>query len=87
MTLQTDFPNLRVMVSSQGDTTLVIRGPDGTYRCDDDSGGSLNPLVAGAFASGTYQVYVGTFTNTESPPFTIGFSELDSVTPASLANR
>ena len=82
VTLSSNFGNLRVMVNSQHDTTLAIRGPDGTWRCNDDGVG-LDPLIEGAFDAGTYQVYVCTDTGT-TEPYTIGFSELASVTPSSL---
>ncbi|MEC7523971.1 MAG: hypothetical protein VYE22_29080 [Myxococcota bacterium] len=84
VTLTSNFNNLRVMVNSAHDTTLAIRGPDGTWRCNDDGNGTgLDPLIVGQFNAGTYAVYVGTFTgNTEG--YTIGFSELNSVMPSSL---
>lgn len=81
--LGTDFQSLRVMVNSQADATLVIRGPDGVYRCNDDSDG-LMPEVTGAFSPGTYQVWVGVFAGTPTP-YTIGFSEIPSVRATSLA--
>ncbi|MCB9596742.1 MAG: hypothetical protein H6719_28730 [Sandaracinaceae bacterium] len=81
--LGTDFRSLNVMVHSTSDTTLVIRTPDGSYRCDDDSGGSLNPKVSGSWGPGTYQIWVGVFAGTPTP-YTIGFSELESVTASSL---
>ena len=80
---QGNFNNLRVMVNSTVDTTLVIRAPDGTWRCNDDGEG-LNPLVTGPFPQGTYQIWVGTWGGTATGPYTIGFSELSSVTPSSL---
>ena len=44
--LTQDFRNLRIMVNSEHDTTLVVQQPDGTYRCDDDGATtSLDPLV------------------------------------------
>ncbi len=49
-------------VTSDVDTTLVVRGPDGSYSCDDDSAGNLDPLVRyDAPRSGRYQVWVGRF--------------------------
>lgn len=84
LTLTQDFRNLRIMVNSQHDTTLAIRQPDGTYRCNDDGASTpLDPLIEGAFAAGTYQVYVGTFTGNQEP-YVIGFTELSSVNPDSL---
>lgn len=46
-------------VYSDGDTSLVINGPDGRYYCDDDTNG-LNPaLIWGRAPSGQYDVWVG----------------------------
>lgn len=81
--LGSNFANLRVIVSSAQDTTLVVRGPDGAYRCADDSD-MLNPIVEGAFAPGTYQIWVGAYSQGITAPYVIGFSELSSVTPDSL---
>lgn len=73
VTLQNDFRYLKVLVHSTEDTTLVIRQPDGSYRCDDDSEG-LNPIVGGAFGPGEYQIFIGTYTGTQGP-YVLGFSE------------
>lgn len=85
LTLQDDFANLRILVNARAgsDTTLVIRKPDGSFACNDD-GEALNPIVEGAFPAGTYQVYIGTYSEGESVPYVIGFSELASVTAADL---
>lgn len=83
ITLTTRFERLRVIVSAQADTTLLIRGPDGQYRCADDDD-ELNPIVEGAFAPGTYHVYVGAYSQGASTPYVIGFTERPSVTAESL---
>lgn len=58
---------LRAYVTSTVDTTLVVHGPDDTWRCDDDSYGGFNPLVDfGDVAPGQYEVWVGGF-NPTSP--------------------
>ncbi len=80
--LGSDFSNLRILVNSAGDPTLVIRGPDGVYRCNDDHNG-LQPEVSGQFPQGTYQIWVGVFAGM-GEPYTIGFTELSSVTTSSL---
>jgi hypothetical protein len=82
VTLQNDFRYLRVLVHSTEDTTLVIRQPDGTYRCEDDSEG-LNPIVGGAFGPGEYQIFIGTFTGSQGP-YVLGFSELRDTMAAEL---
>ncbi len=46
-------------VRSQGDTTLVVRNPDGAFGCSDDYIG-LNPALRwDRPASGTYHVWIG----------------------------
>jgi hypothetical protein len=53
---------LYIAARSQGDLTLVINAPDGSWHCDDDSGGDLNPEVSfDSPQSGVYDIYVGTF--------------------------
>ena len=52
---------LTISATAQGDTTLVINGPDGRWYCNDDSNG-LNPSVTFRQPrSGQYDVWVGTY--------------------------
>jgi hypothetical protein len=56
------MPLLRTYVTSTVDTTLLIHGPDDTWRCDDDSYGGSNPLVdLTDLTAGQYEVWVGAF--------------------------
>lgn len=49
-------------VEADGDTTLVINGPDGRWSCDDDSGDGSNPEVTFRNPqSGVYDVWVGAY--------------------------
>jgi hypothetical protein len=74
------FP-LIISVLSDADTTLVINGPDGGWYCDDDSGGRLNPVVTfDTPASGTYDIWVGTFGDATAPA-TLYISELAAADP------
>lgn len=51
---------LTIVAISDGDTTLVINGPDGRWHCDDDSGGDLNPgVLFQSPQSGVYDIWVG----------------------------
>ena len=79
------FSNLRMLVNSTTDTLLVVRGPDGAYRCIDDVEG-FNPILEGPLAAGAHQVWVGTFQAGQTGSYVIGFSELPNVTAASLGN-
>ena len=73
------FTNLRVIVSSATDTTLVIQLESGEYRCNDDGDG-LNPVVQGAFPAGRHRVFVGTYGQNSGGPYTIGVTENAAVT-------
>ena len=58
------LPRFRVVINAgASDTTLAVRGPDGTYFCNDDSSdpaNTLNPAVdVENAAPGDYQVFVG----------------------------
>lgn len=53
---------LYIAAVSESDTTLVVRAPDGSWNCNDDGGGNLNPLVSWESPrSGRYQIWVGRF--------------------------
>ncbi len=71
---------LIISVAAASDTTLVINGPDGRWYCDDDSGRApLNPMVRfNDPASGRYEIWVGTFSDTASQPARLHISELTS---------
>lgn len=63
MVLQKDFSRLRLQVDTQGkDTTLVVKGPNNSVLCGDDTGSSKDASVSQTkWAAGTYEVWVGTF--------------------------
>jgi pectate lyase len=54
LVLRQDFAKLTLQVSGGKETTLVVRGSDGTVRC----GGAR--IVDNSWRAGTYQVWVGT---------------------------
>src|SRR5690606_10466058 len=53
-----DFEALSVVIRSEGDTTLVVRAPDGSFLCDDDGAGGRNPGLRGPLAAGSYAIWV-----------------------------
>ncbi len=57
-----DLP-LIISVDSSSDTTLVVNGPDGRWRCDDDGGvRGLNPSIRyNRPQSGRYEIWVGSY--------------------------
>jgi hypothetical protein len=63
------FGYLSIQVESPQDTTLVVRGPGGSW-CNDDYTSS-NPGLAGQWLSGTYQVWVGSYDPNSYQPYVI----------------
>ncbi|MEM6431824.1 MAG: hypothetical protein AAF708_21485 [Deinococcota bacterium] len=56
-----NFDYLKLEVTSEADTTLVVYGePYGDWLCNDDGNG-LNPVLEGSWLEGLYYVYVGSF--------------------------
>ena len=56
---------LKIKVTSNEDTTLVVNGADGTWYCDDDSGGGTNPMFLKRNPdAGVYEIWVGTYGDT-----------------------
>lgn len=67
-------------VDSDGDTTLVINGPDGRWSCDDDGGYyGLNPaLQYNRPQSGVYDVWIGSYARDRNDAATLYVSERES---------
>ncbi len=67
-------------VNSSSDTTLMINGPDGQWYCDDDGGNyGSNPMVRfNNPMSGTYDVWVGSYSSGGGASSTLNVSELTS---------
>ncbi|GGA53800.1 hypothetical protein [Okeania sp. KiyG1] len=63
------FQSLKLEVKSSEDTTLVIRGPGGSW-CNDDFEGK-NPGIMGQWFSGTYEVWVGSYQRNKYYPYVI----------------
>lgn len=68
---------LYVGVVSDEDTTLVVKGPNGQWMCDDDSGDDLNPVISWDNPrSGRYQIWVGRFGGADLIPAQLYISEV-----------
>ena len=51
----------------RGDTTLLVHPPDGGWRCNDDSHGTLHPTVdLSRPRAGQYDVWVGSYRRGEA---------------------
>lgn len=71
---------------SDSDTTLVINGPDGSWYCDDDRGGGVNPLIRfNQPAAGQYDIWVGTYASSDLRPARLLITELESTLADDLA--
>lgn len=69
-------------VTADGDTTLVINGPDGRWYCNDDTNG-LDPQVRFDNPNtGRYEVWIGTYGGNEQMPARLSISEIDTAQPA-----
>jgi hypothetical protein len=63
LVLEKDFSQLQLKVQTGGkDTTILVKGPDGTIRCGDDTGKSKDASIQGSkWSAGTHKVWIGTF--------------------------
>jgi hypothetical protein len=73
MQLTQAFNFLSLQVQSNADTTLVVRGPGGTW-CNDDYT-DKNPGIAGQWLSGTYQIWIGSYAENVYNPYVIRITE------------
>ncbi|MEL7036784.1 MAG: hypothetical protein AAFO04_14350 [Cyanobacteria bacterium J06592_8] len=63
------FKYLSLRVQSSEDTVLVVRGPGGSW-CNDDYQ-DMNPGIAGQWLSGTYEIWVGSYTPDRYHPYVL----------------
>ncbi len=69
VTLTGFFNSLDIQVQSSADTTIVIKGPGGTW-CNDDYQ-NKNPGIAGQWLEGAYQIWVGSYEKNQYHPYTM----------------
>ena len=68
---------LHFTATSEGDTTLVINQPDGSWICNDDADGTFNPRISlDSPQSGLYNIWVGSYSAGEMPAASLAISEL-----------
>lgn len=68
---------LHVYVEGDGDTALIINGPDGSWHCNDDTNGVDPRVTFKAPQAGQYDIWVASFFSGESISGTLGITELD----------
>ena len=81
MNLQSNFGFMRVYASSNSDTTMVIRTPDGRFLCDDDSYGRNPAVEQASWIPGRYMVWVGSYRQGDNAAYALGVTEVASNTP------
>jgi serine protease Do len=80
-----DSSQLRLFVMADTDTTLIVRAPNGAFRCNDDFPGSRNPLVEFARPDdGTYSVWIGSFREGETGVGALYTTEFSTLNPLSF---
>ncbi len=73
---------LRVFFVGDGDTTLVMRAPDGRFLCSDDAFGLLTPAIDLASApAGIYLIWLGSIADTLTVPGSLYVTERREVSP------
>lgn len=87
--LEAALPLLRFLVNGSDDTTLLVRAPNGSYYCNDDSGdpnNGVNPVVEIPSAGpGDYAVYVGAFGDSAMlSTYSIGFTAVAGTFPSQV---
>ncbi|BAZ49598.1 hypothetical protein NIES4103_22100 [Nostoc sp. NIES-4103] len=73
LSLTSKFDYLKLQVQSPQDTTIMIKGPGGTW-CNDDFVGK-NPGIVGEWLPGEYQVWVGSYEKGKYFPYTLEITE------------
>ncbi|MEH2157140.1 hypothetical protein [Nostoc sp.] len=72
--LTSKFDYLKLQVQSPEDTTIIIKGPGGTW-CNDDFDGK-NAGIVGEWLAGSYQIWVGSYEKGKYLPYTLQITEV-----------
>lgn len=75
MIVEDRMSHLRILFLADGDTTLVVQGPNGVFNCNDD-GFILNPVVDLVNpTAGDYNIWVGSYSSDQFIPGYLMISE------------
>ncbi|MEJ2539156.1 MAG: peptidase [Gemmatimonadota bacterium] len=73
---------LRFFVEGEGDTALIVNAPDGSWHCDDDSFGTVDPTVSfDTPDSGQYDIWIASYASGANIPGRLVITELSSQRP------
>jgi hypothetical protein len=69
-------------VADTADTTLIINAPDGSWHCNDDAPGTIDPMIDfDDPESGRYDIWIGSFESGTENSGTLYVTELGSNSP------
>lgn len=74
LALTSKFEYLKLQVQSPQDTTILVKGPGGTW-CNDDLN-NKNPGIVGEWLPGNYQIWVGSYEKDKFFPYTLQITEV-----------
>ncbi|MDB9538098.1 hypothetical protein NWP22_14500 [Anabaenopsis tanganyikae CS-531] len=72
--LKTGFDYLKLLIQSPQDTTMIVKGPGGTW-CNDDFDRE-NPGIVGEWLPGIYQIWVGSYQKDKYFPYTLHITQV-----------
>lgn len=72
--LTSKFDYLKLQIQAPQDTTIIVKGPGGTW-CNDDLDGK-NPGIVGEWLPGNYQVWIGSYEEGKYFPYTLQITEV-----------
>ncbi|NJL11418.1 MAG: hypothetical protein HC908_18215 [Calothrix sp. SM1_7_51] len=72
--LTSKFDYLKLQVQSPEDTTIIVKGPGGTW-CNDEFD-QKNPGIVGEWLPGNYNVWVGSYKKNQYLPYTLQITEV-----------
>nr|WP_232731844.1 hypothetical protein [Oscillatoria sp. PCC 10802] len=76
LTLTAFFNYLSLQVESPEDTTLIVRGPGGSWCSDDQMNRGQNPGIAGQWRAGTYKIWIGSYKAKTYHPYSLEITEV-----------
>ncbi len=77
--LTANFPLVDLLVYTgnvNDDTTMLIKGPNGSVMCADDEYQGRNPQLSKRLPEGTYQIWIGSRNANQSINYTLSLSEI-----------
>ena len=78
----------KILFAGNTDAVLVVNAPDGSWYCDDDSGGMLQPMIAfDEPLDGQYDIWIGTYAEGQNASGTLALTEMALLPAADFADQ